>query len=46
MALHPGIELFICIVVDAIGLLSFAVPFVGEFGDVVWAPISALIIFK
>lgn len=28
---------------DALGMLSFSIPFVGEFGDVVWAPISGLL---
>ncbi len=31
---------------DAIGMLSFAVPGVGEFTDIIWAPISALLIYK
>ncbi len=31
---------------DAIGMLSFTIPFIGEFGDIVWAPISALLIYK
>jgi len=31
---------------DAIGMASFAIPFIGEFSDVVWAPISALLIYK
>jgi hypothetical protein len=26
---------------DAIGMLSFAIPMVGEFSDVVWAPLAA-----
>lgn len=34
------------ILFDAIGMLSFALPFVGEFSDVVWAPISAMLILK
>ena len=25
---------------DGIGMLSFAIPFVGEFSDIVWAPLS------
>ena len=25
---------------DAVGMLSFAIPFVGEFSDIVWAPLS------
>jgi len=31
---------------DAIGYLSFAIPGVGEFSDVIWAPISAIIFAK
>ena len=27
-------------------MLSFAIPIVGEFTDVIWAPISAFLIFK
>lgn len=30
---------------DFIGTLSFAIPLVGEFADVIWAPLSA-ILFK
>ena len=26
---------------DGIGMLSFTIPFVGEFSDVVWAPLAA-----
>lgn len=26
---------------DAIGMLSFAIPFIGDFSDVIWAPLSA-----
>jgi len=25
---------------DAIGMLSFSIPFIGEFSDVVWAPLA------
>ncbi len=31
---------------DAVGMLSFAIPFIGEFSDIIWAPISALLIYK
>ncbi len=34
------------ILFDAIGMLSFAIPVIGEFGDVIWAPISAILIYK
>ena len=28
---------------DAIGMLSFAIPFLGEFSDVVWAPMAGFL---
>jgi len=31
---------------DAVGMLSFLVPGIGEFSDVIWAPVSALLIYK
>ena len=34
------------ILFDAIGMLSFASPLIGEFSDIVWAPISALLVYK
>lgn len=36
----------ICILMDIIGYASFAIPGLGEFSDIVWAPISAYIFFK
>lgn len=33
-------------VFDIIGMLSFLVPGIGEFSDVIWAPISSLLIYK
>lgn len=33
-------QLFLGLLFDVIGMLSFAVPFVGEFSDVIWAPLS------
>ena len=33
-------NLFLGILFDAVGMLSFAVPYIGEFSDVVWAPIA------
>ncbi len=35
-----------CILMDLIGYATFALPFLGEFGDIIWAPISALIFYK
>ena len=34
-------QLLLGLLFDAIGMLSFAIPFVGEFSDIVWAPLSA-----
>ena len=34
------------IVFDAIGMLSFVIPGVGEFTDVIWAPIASFLIYK
>ena len=31
---------------DAIGMLSFVLPGVGEFMDIIWAPLSAYLIIK
>jgi hypothetical protein len=38
------IELIFSIIVDGIGMLSYAYPFLGELLDIVWAPISMIII--
>jgi len=35
-----------CILMDLIGMSSYIFPALGEFGDVVWAPISAFIFLK
>jgi len=34
------------IVFDAIGMLSFVIPGVGEFTDVIWAPLASFLIYK
>ncbi|WLD24777.1 hypothetical protein NU10_05200 [Flavobacterium dauae] len=36
--------LFLSVLFDFIGTLSFAIPLLGEFSDVVWAPVSALLL--
>ncbi len=36
----------ICILLDLIGMASYIFPAMGEFVDVIWAPISAYIFFK
>ncbi|MGC4234391.1 MAG: hypothetical protein QM594_15535 [Niabella sp.] len=39
-------SLLFCIIMDAIGMLSFTIPGIGEFSDVIWAPLSAIIFAK
>ncbi|KQB44465.1 hypothetical protein RCH33_1634 [Flavobacterium daejeonense] len=39
-------KLFLGILFDAIGMLSFSIPFVGEFSDVVWAPLSGFLMTR
>jgi len=38
-------SLVFCIIMDAIGYATYAIPFFGEIGDVIWAPISAIIFY-
>ncbi len=39
-------NLILGIAFDAIGMLSFAIPFVGEFSDVVWAPLAGYLMTR
>jgi hypothetical protein len=39
-------KLIVGIILDAIGYVSFFIPGIGEFADVVWAPISAYLMTK
>lgn len=36
-------DLMLGILFDTIGMMSFSIPLIGEFSDVVWAPISGLL---
>jgi hypothetical protein len=36
-------DLFLSLLFDAIGMISFSIPLIGEFADVVWAPLSGFI---
>jgi hypothetical protein len=38
--------LLFCVLMDAIGCLTYILPGIGEFGDIIWAPISAIIFYK
>ncbi|MDX2045924.1 MAG: hypothetical protein SFU87_04010 [Chitinophagaceae bacterium] len=39
-------SLIFCILMDVIGYATYAVPVLGEFGDAIWAPVSAFIFFR
>jgi len=39
-------NLLLSILFDLIGMLSFVIPGIGEFSDVIWAPVSVYIITK
>lgn len=39
-------NLFLGVLFDAVGMLSFTVPFVGEFSDVIWAPIAGYLMTR
>lgn len=39
-------KLVIGILLDVIGMVSFTLPFIGEFGDVIWAPLSAFLLTR
>jgi hypothetical protein len=37
---HKIRNLFLGLVFDALGMVSFLIPGIGEFSDIIWAPIS------
>lgn len=39
-------DLFMGLLFDAVGMASFAIPFIGEFTDVIWAPLSAWLMIR
>lgn len=40
------VSLLFCVIMDLLGYATYAVPFIGEFGDLIWAPVSAFIFYK
>lgn len=38
--------LLLSIIFDALGFVSFVIPGIGEFSDIVWAPVSAWLMTK
>jgi hypothetical protein len=43
---HDQPSLIFCLFMDAIGYVTYAAPFIGEVGDLIWAPLSAFIFYK
>ena len=39
-------SLVFCIVMDLIGYLTYSIPGIGEFADILWAPVSGFIFYK
>jgi hypothetical protein len=39
-------KLLLGLLFDAVGMVTFTIPLIGEFADVVWAPIAAFIMSK
>jgi hypothetical protein len=39
-------QLILGVLLDIVGMVSFVIPFVGEFSDVIWAPVASFIIYK
>jgi len=42
----PLPSIIVCVIMDLIGYASFALPGLGEFSDLIWAPVSAIIFYK
>jgi hypothetical protein len=38
-------SLAFCVLMDLIGYATYLIPGLGEFGDIIWAPISGIIFF-
>ncbi|WP_290798708.1 hypothetical protein [Flavihumibacter sp. UBA7668] len=39
-------SLVLCLVLDAVGYFTYALPVLGEFGDLIWAPLSGLLFYR
>jgi len=45
MKSQKNVSLLFCIVMDIIGYATYAIPVLGEVGDLFWAPLSGIIFF-
>ena len=39
-------SLIVCIIMDLLGYATYAIPGFGEIGDIIWAPISAVVFYR
>lgn len=39
-------SIWVCILLDLVGMASFTIPLIGDFSDVIWAPLSGLIYYR
>jgi len=39
-------KLLLGLLLDGVGMISFSIPLIGEFSDVIWAPIAAFIMTR
>jgi len=44
--MNKYLKLLLSLILDAIGYASFAIPIIGEFSDIIWAPLSGYIMTK
>ncbi|MCK8519944.1 hypothetical protein M0D21_00075 [Aquimarina sp. D1M17] len=46
MAKEKYKKLALSLLFDALGMVTFIIPMIGEFGDVVWAPLAGFLMTK
>ncbi|HEY8398310.1 MAG TPA: hypothetical protein VIK80_10235 [Flavihumibacter sp.] len=39
-------SLLLCVALDLVGYFTYSLPVLGEFGDLLWAPISGLLFYR
>ena len=39
-------DLTVCIIMDLIGCASYLIPVLGEFSDIIWAPLSGMVFYS
>ncbi|KAJ1457973.1 hypothetical protein M885DRAFT_437465 [Pelagophyceae sp. CCMP2097] len=42
--MDPGVKLVLCLLIDLVGVSSYALPVAGEVSDIAWAPVSAVLV--